>query len=97
MPPHLSIPFTSHRYEHLAPPPQDKNPTYEQPNASNDIDVPRELIGREDLRAHKARPRALVRVDERAVGPAATRQMRGCVVRRPGMGRCSAACHYFAD
>src|SRR6267154_4350523 len=42
--------FYSHRYEQLAPPPHDENPTYKQPNASNDIDIPRELIGREDLR-----------------------------------------------
>jgi hypothetical protein len=72
----------SHRYEQLAPPTHDKDPTYEQPNASNNIDIPRELIRREDLRAQKAGPRALVRVDERTVG-AATRQMRGCVVCGP--------------
>lgn len=81
---HTPLPsLRSHRHEQLAPPPHDKNPAYEQPNASGNIDVPRELIRREDLRAHKARPRALVRVSERTVGASAARQVRGCVVRGP--------------
>jgi len=72
----------SHRYEQLPPPPHDQNPTYEQPDTSDDVDVPGQLIGRKDLRAQEARPRALVRVDKRAVGPTITREMRGCVICR---------------
>ena len=83
-------------HEQLAPTTHDEYPPDEQPYSRYDIDVPRELVGREDLRAQKARPRALVRVDERAAATA--RELRVGVVCGSGVGRCGAACHllFFA-
>jgi hypothetical protein len=50
-------------HEKLSPTTHDEYPADEQPDASDDVDVTRKLVLRENLGAHEARPRALVRVD----------------------------------
>ena len=86
--------FFSNRHEHLPPPTDDEYPTEKQPDAGHDVDITRQLVGREYLRADEARPRALVRVDECAGARAScSRELRGGVVCGSRVGRCAAACH----
>ena len=79
---------SSNGYEQLAPTTHDEYSPCKEPHASNDVDVPRQLVGCENLRAQKARPRALVRVYERAA-----RELCGGVICGSGVGRRGASCH----
>ena len=76
-------------YEQLAPTAHDEYSANKEPYASNDVNVSRQLVRCENLRAQKARPRALVRVYEWAAG-----ELCGGVIRGSGMGRRGASCHF---
>jgi len=79
---------SSDGYKQLAPTTNDEYSADKEPYASNDVDVSRQLVGRENLRAQKARPRALVRVYERAA-----RELCRGVICGSGVGRRGAFCH----
>ncbi len=87
--PDFSVPAVSSRNHKLSPRPNRSNSPKEHHHARHDAEVAGELFGREDLLAHEARERRLVRVRE--VLP-----VRGAaVVCRACAGGCCTTSHYF--